>query len=198
MNRATSKWLWGLLKKCKSSKLKSKVLLEDQWDAGRKLHQILAEWVVHASIRTMYDFHNSTDTLKFWTETWAFNKTFMFFIRFWWNLVHMGDYDLTKFHQNQMKNKKVLLIACFSVQKFKVSVESWKLYIVHHCVFTWNFLLQPRNKEGVSSQVDDDDNVGKKIHSVKKVGMQKHCMFYLFWGLLQLLRAGSNRLRWLT
>ena len=29
-----------------------------------------------------------------------------------------------------MKNKKVLLIAHFSVQNFKVSVESWKLYIV--------------------------------------------------------------------
>ena len=22
----------------------------------------------------MYDFHNSTDTLKFWTEKWAINK----------------------------------------------------------------------------------------------------------------------------
>ena len=29
-----------------------------------------------------------------------------------------------------MKNKKLLLIACFSVQNFKVSVESWKSYIV--------------------------------------------------------------------
>ena len=29
-----------------------------------------------------------------------------------------------------MKNKKVLLIAHFSVQNFKVSVESWKSYIV--------------------------------------------------------------------
>ena len=33
-------------------------------------------------------------------------------------------YNFTKFHQNRMKNKKVLLIACFSVQNFKVSVES--------------------------------------------------------------------------
>ena len=39
-------------------------------------------------------------------------------------------YNFTKFHQNWMKNKKVLLIACFSVQNFKVSVESWKSYIV--------------------------------------------------------------------
>ena len=45
-------------------------------------------------------------------------------------VLHMGNYHFTKFHQNQMKNKKVLLIACFSVQNFKVSEESWKLYIV--------------------------------------------------------------------
>ena len=42
----------------------------------------------------------------------------------------IDNYNFTKFHQNQMKNKKVLLIARFSVQNFKVSVESWKLYIV--------------------------------------------------------------------
>ena len=45
-------------------------------------------------------------------------------------VVHMDDYNFTKFHQNQMKNKKVLLIAHFSVQNFKVSVESLKSYIV--------------------------------------------------------------------
>ena len=33
-------------------------------------------------------------------------------------------YNFTKFHQNRMKNKKVFLIAHFSVQNFKVSVES--------------------------------------------------------------------------
>ena len=43
----------------------------------------------------------------------------------------MDNYNFTKFHQNQMKNIKVLLIAHFSVQNFKVSVELWKLYIVH-------------------------------------------------------------------
>ena len=45
-------------------------------------------------------------------------------------VVHIGKYNFTKFHQNQMKNKKVLLIARFSVQNFKVSVELWKSYIV--------------------------------------------------------------------
>ena len=52
-------------------------------------------------------------------------------------LVYMGvtNYNFTKFHQNQMKNKKVLLIACFSVQNFKVSVESWKSYIVPTVAF---------------------------------------------------------------
>ena len=39
---------------------------------------------------TLYDFHNSTDNLKFWTEKWAINKTFfLFFIWFWWNLVKL-------------------------------------------------------------------------------------------------------------
>ena len=40
-------------------------------------------------------------------------------------------YNFTKFHQNQKKNKKVLLIARLSVQNFKVSVELWKSYIVY-------------------------------------------------------------------
>ena len=44
-------------------------------------------------------------------------------------VVHMANNNFTKFHQNQMKNKKVLLIARFSVQNFKVSVEYVK--IVH-------------------------------------------------------------------
>ena len=38
--------------------------------------------VLLGTTSTMYDFHNSTDTLKFWTEKWAFNKTFLFFILF--------------------------------------------------------------------------------------------------------------------
>ena len=58
---------------------------------------------------TMYDFHDSTDTLKFWTEKQAINNTFLYFIWFWWNLVKKY-YNYTKFHQNQMKNKKVLLM----------------------------------------------------------------------------------------
>ena len=45
-------------------------------------------------------------------------------------VIHMGNYNFTKFYQNQMKNKKVLLIVHFSVQNFKVSVELWKSYIV--------------------------------------------------------------------
>ena len=97
-----------------------------QWDKIRKIVKIN---------RTMYDFHDSTDTLKFWTEKCAINKTFVFHLI----LMKLGEvviihvyYNFTKFHQNRMKNKKkVLLIAHFSVQNFKVSVELWKLYIVH-------------------------------------------------------------------
>ena len=46
-------------------------------------------------------------------------------------VIHIGYYNFTKLYQNRMKDKKLLLIACFSVQNFKVSVELWKLYIVH-------------------------------------------------------------------
>ena len=83
----------------------------------------------------MYDFHNSTDTLKFCTEKQAINETFFFHLilmKLREIVVHMDIYNFTKFHQNRMKNKKVSLIACFSVQNFKVSVELWKSYIVRH------------------------------------------------------------------
>ena len=87
---------------------------------------------------TMYDFHNSTDTLKFWTEKWAINKTFLFFISFWWNLVKlklsMCTTILPSFIKIGWKTKKVLLIARFSVQNFKVSVKLWKSYIVLYYV----------------------------------------------------------------
>ena len=77
---------------------------------------------------TMYNFHDSSDTLKFGTEKRAIKKTFFVFHLILMKLgeivVHMNNYNFTKFHQNQMKNKKVLLIARFSVQNFKVSVES--------------------------------------------------------------------------
>ena len=60
----------------------------------------------------MYDFHNSTDTLKFWTEKWAINnKTFFVFHLILMKLgeivfvVHMDIYNFTKFHKNHMKNK---------------------------------------------------------------------------------------------
>ena len=39
-------------------------------------------------------------------------------------LMKLGEIVVHMFHQNQMKNKKVLLIARFSVQNFQVSVES--------------------------------------------------------------------------
>ena len=49
---------------------------------------------------TMYDFHNSTDALKFWTEKWAFNKTFFVFHLILMKLgevvVHMDNYNFTK------------------------------------------------------------------------------------------------------
>ena len=51
-------------------------------------------------------------------------------------VVLTGNYNFTKFHQNQMKNKKVLSIARFSDQNLKVLVELWKSYIVHS-LWSW-------------------------------------------------------------
>ena len=76
----------------------------------------------------MYDFHDSNDTLKCYTEKWDINKNFFVFHPI---LMTLGEvvvihvyYNFTKFHQNWMKNKKGLLIARFFVQNFKVSLES--------------------------------------------------------------------------
>ena len=45
-------------------------------------------------VSTMYDFHDSTDTLKFWTEKRAINKTFFCFSsdfdETWWNCSKHG------------------------------------------------------------------------------------------------------------
>ena len=52
-----------------------------------KFFETFFEW--SSPHRTLYDFHNSTDTLKFWTEKRAINKTFLLFILFWYNLVKL-------------------------------------------------------------------------------------------------------------
>ena len=54
------------------------------------------------------------------TKLFCFSSDFM---QLGETILHMGNYNFTKFHHNQMKNKKVLLIAHFSVQNFKVSVK---------------------------------------------------------------------------
>ena len=63
-------------------------------------------------------------------------------------VVHMDNYNFTRFHQNQMKNKKVWLIACFSVQNFKVSVKLWKSFIVHKHGIYFVTSLSRRRYEG--------------------------------------------------
>ena len=55
----------------------------------------------------MYDFHNSTDTLNFWTEKWAINKTFFVFQLI---LMKLGEvvvihaYCVLQFHQVSSKS----------------------------------------------------------------------------------------------
>ena len=46
-------------------------------------------------------------------------------------------YNITNFHQNSMKNKKVLLIARFSVQNFKVSV-----LLSFYVVYTYIYIIK--------------------------------------------------------
>ena len=53
-------------------------------------------------------------------------------------VVHIGNYNFTKVHQNQMKNKKVLLMARFSVQNFSVSRI---VKIVHSAAGTRNYVV---------------------------------------------------------
>ena len=72
---------------------------------------------------TMYDFHDSTDTLKFWTEKRAINKTFFVFhlilMKFCEIVVHMSNYNFNKFHQNQMKNKNFFINRPFFCAEFQ-------------------------------------------------------------------------------
>ena len=58
----------------------------------------------------MYDFHDSTDTLKFWTEKRAINKRFFVFHLILMKLgevvvIHVYILQFHKVHQNQMKTK---------------------------------------------------------------------------------------------
>ena len=50
---------------------------------------------------TMYDFHDSTDALKFWTEKRAIKTTFVFHLilmKLGEIVVHMDNYNFTKFY----------------------------------------------------------------------------------------------------
>ena len=100
----------------------------------------------------MYYFHNSTDTLKFWTEKRAIIKLFCFssdFDETWWSC---STHFVLQFHQISSKldeKQKVLLIARFSVQNFKVSVELWKSYIVGSGYMVEYFYTSPALVEWV-------------------------------------------------
>ena len=74
----------------------------------------------------MYDFHDSTDTLKFWTEKRAINRTFFFhpiLMKLGEIVLHNEYYNFTKFHQNQMKNKRGFFNSPFFCSEFQ-SVSS--------------------------------------------------------------------------
>ena len=58
-----------------------------------------------------------------------------------------------------MKNKKVLLIDRFSVQNYKVSVESWKSYIVPPPQRCWRNMWTAPNEAIHSSSIMELDSV---------------------------------------
>ena len=58
----------------------------------------------------MYDFHDYTDTLKFWTEKWAINKTFLFLSDFdetWQNCSTHGYLQLHQLSSKSDEKQKV-------------------------------------------------------------------------------------------
>ena len=79
----------------------------------------------------MYDFNDSTDTLKFWTEKWAINKTFLFFIH----------HNYTKFHQNQMKNKKSFINSPFFCSEFQSVSRIVKIVHSAWCALLYYVML---------------------------------------------------------
>ena len=94
-------------------------------------------------------------------------------------VVHIDNYNFTKFHQNLIKNKKVFLIAHFSVQNFKVSVESWKLYIVRR--FTYQAGLLATFSEGVHVFVYFMYYLLNEVFTFSVVGPFFSCIVILLW-----------------
>ena len=74
--------MWGL------SSRQDLIILQPTETMYVGLHRDLI-YVCVSGACTMYDFHSSTDTWKFWTEKWAISKTFLDFSsdfdETWWN-----------------------------------------------------------------------------------------------------------------
>ena len=101
---------------------------------------------LHFGYRTMYDFHNSTDALKFWTEKRAINKTFLFFIWFWWNLLNPC---VLQFHQVSSKldeKPKSFINSLFSCSEFQSVSRIVK--IVHSVDGKQNQMSWPKTMKG--------------------------------------------------
>ena len=70
----------------------------------------------------MYDFYNSTDTLKFWTEKWAINKTFVFhpiLMKIGEIVVHMGIYNFANFLSKSDEKQKRFINSPFFCSEFQ-------------------------------------------------------------------------------
>ena len=125
-------------------------------------------------------------------------------------------YTFTKFRQNWMKNqKKVLLIALFSVQNFKVSVELWisykvwpafeiisktfetnranfpKLQIFHileHCVCSmWCAALRSRiSNISLLRQFREISTLSWHVNSLKICSALSYCVYYISFSFLSI------------
>ena len=80
------------------------VLQFTQWAKTRKKIQFQKCVCSGCTNSTMYDFHNSTDTLKFWTEKWAINKTFSFILMKLGEVVVPQCVLVLQFHQVSSKS----------------------------------------------------------------------------------------------
>ena len=96
----------------------------------------------------MYDFHDSTDTLKFWTEKWAINKKIFVFHLILMKLVEVVVihvyYNLPSFIKIGWKNKKSFINSPFfcseiqSVSRIVNIVQSDNEFSVLHFKFGKN------------------------------------------------------------
>ena len=80
-------------------------------------------------------------------------------------LVHIGIFNFTKFHQNQTKNKKVLLIACFFCSEFQSVSRIMK--IIHSVFLTYQVMNEILDGMKVLKLYAWEPSFAKKIGKIR-------------------------------